>query len=84
MGFGKDGKGAIIREDVTITVGALTAKTGILQTAGGIHDNMQEDFRVLKTLINGQEFGVTSGEAFSDLYMSNGELTLAEIEEAIE
>ncbi len=84
MGFGKDGKGVIIREDVTITVGALAAKAGILQTGGGIAGAMEEDFRLIKS-----SFCVTKGNHTNDegallLGLADGELTLVEIEEAIE
>ncbi len=47
MGFGKDGKGAIIRERVEIDLGALATQTAILQTAGGV--TLEDDFRIVKT-----------------------------------
>ncbi len=48
MGFGKDGKGAILRERTSVTVGGLAAGAVIKATAG-IGGNLQEDFRILKT-----------------------------------
>ncbi len=84
IGFGKDGKGAIIREDITITLGALAGKTGILTTNGGLQNGLQEDFRILKTELHGNEIGITALDEPVELYMLNGELTLAEAEAAIE
>ncbi len=85
MGFGKDGRGVIIRENVTITLGALGATTGILSTGGSrVSDNLQEDFRLLKSelLISKQDQTTDEGSLF--LYLVNGELTLAEAETPIE
>jgi len=85
MGFGKDGKGAIIRENVTITVGNLAALTGILSTAGGrVSDSLGDDFRILKTEFLVSKIDQTSDEGTLFLYLVDGELTLAECEEAIE
>ncbi len=84
IGFGKDGKGAIIREDLTHTLGTLGTKTGILITAGGSSGNLGEDFRILKTEGQSNANQVTAGNPAVSLYMVNGELTLAECEEAIE
>ncbi len=46
MGFGKDGKGQIIRENVTISLGTLAANTAIKASA---QVAIQEDFRLIKT-----------------------------------
>ncbi len=84
MGFGKDGKGVMIREDTTHTLGTLAAATGILVTNGGMIDALQEDFRILKTEGSSAIQGLTAGEGGLSLYMINGELSLAEAEAAIE
>ncbi len=84
VGFGKDGKGAMIREDVTHTLGTLASKAGLKTTSGGVSGNFGEDFRVLKTEGYANIAGLTIGNGALALYMVNGELTLAEVEEAIE
>ncbi len=85
MGFGKDGKGAIIRENIVITVGALALNTGILANGGSrISDNLGDDFRVLRTELMISKVDQTSDEGTLFLYMVDGELTLAECEAAIE
>ncbi len=80
MGFGKSGTGVIIREDSSVALGTLNAKTGILIGSPTI----TEDFRVLKSRIAVHIDGLTLGDGPNTLYMVNGELSLAECEEAIE
>ncbi len=80
MGFGKGGTGAIIREDSTVALGTLANKTGIL--VGSI--TLGEDFRMLKSIITANVDGITQADGPLELYLVNGELTLAECEEAIE
>lgn len=85
MGFGKNGRGAILRENVLITVGGLAANTGILANGGSrISDNLQDDFRILKTEIALSKVDQTSDEASLYLYMVDGELTLAEAAASIQ
>ncbi len=82
MGFGKDGKGAIIRE--TITDGALGALAGqdAVKFQGPV---LQEDFRILKSEIYALVNVLTANEGLSMLFgIANGELSAAEIEECIE
>ncbi len=80
MGFGKDGKGVMIREDSNVALGTLNAKTGILLGS----PNLSEDMRILKSIINAHIDGLTTNEGPLSLYMVNGELSLAECQEAIE
>ncbi len=80
MGFGKGGTGAIIREDSTVALATLAAKTGIL--LGSI--TLGEDFRMLKSIITANVDGITAGDGPLELYLVNGALTLAQCEEAIE
>ncbi len=80
MGFGKQGTGAMIREDSSVALGTLNAKTGILIGSPTI----SEDFRILKSRIMAHVDGITTDEGPLSLYLVNGELSLAECEEAIE
>ncbi len=84
IGFGKDGKGAIIREDITFTIGTLAGKTGLFATGGGLSGTLGEDFRILKTEAHGLEIGAPALEESLELYLLNGELSLTEAQEAIE
>ncbi len=80
MGFGKDNRGAIIRETQTITVGALAADAAVTGTALAITD----DFRILKTVIDAHIDGLTAAEGIGlRLGIANGDLTVAQIAEAI-
>ncbi len=83
MGFGKDGKGAIIREILSGgALGALASKDAVKFTTPTV---LQEDFRILKCEIQAVLSGLTAGEGTGLIFgMSNGELTAAEIEECIE
>ncbi len=58
MGFGKDGKGAIIRETATITIGTLADSAAIKSAALSITD----DFRILKSVVTAHIIGLTTGE----------------------
>ncbi len=78
MGFGKDGKGIIIREDVSITLGALASQSAVKSVGGAALQTTS--FRILKT----EYFIVmtTSWAAENDqvlLGIANGELSAAEI-----
>ncbi len=83
MGFGKDGKGQIIYDQVTISLGTLAAKDVI---AGAIHTSLENAFRILKTEYFITWDGVTVADADGPILvgMSAGGLSAAEIEEAIE
>ncbi len=85
MGFGKDKKGVILREENSITLGTLGTDTGILMT-GGIGATLAEDFRMIKLLFTFWLDGGTfvAGDGPLSLWIANGDLSLAEIEEAIE
>ncbi len=82
MGFGKDGKGAIIMESRSQALGALGFNTGILiDTKLAI----TEDFRMLKSIVNVSVTGLTLAEGSGlQLYLADGALTLAQIEAKIE
>ncbi len=83
MGFGKDGKGQILRETVTITVGALAAR-GVVKHTGGVALDTTS-FRILKS----EYFIVTATPFQADLDQlifgfANGALSTAQIAAAIE
>ncbi len=81
MGFGKDGKGTIIKESVSIVLGAL-GQQDVVVGAGPV---ITEDFRIIKTEVWGAITGLTSAEA-DGLYLgiANGDLNAGEIEESLE
>ncbi len=82
MGFGKDGKGAIVKEQTSITLGALAGQ-GYAQVNSGVLLDM--DFRILRSDITCVVNGLTSTEGNGlILYMSQGDLTSAEAEVNIE
>ncbi len=82
MGFGKDGKGAIIREKTTLTLGALAAQDAVQVDSAVLLD---QDFRVLKTELTAVIRALTSAEgAGLTLHMVQGILTAAEAEAALE
>ncbi len=82
MGFGKDGKGAIVKEQTTFSLGALAGQALIGANSGVVLD---KDFRILKSDITCVLTGITSLEgAGLILYMSEGELSDALVEANIE
>ncbi len=82
MGFGKDGMGVIVHEQTNVTLGALAALDLAIATSGV---SLDKDFRILKTECVATLTAVTSLEgAGLLLYMAQGELTDALIEENIE
>ncbi len=82
MGFGKDGKGVIIREFRTQALGALAGTTGILV---GSKIATLERFRILKSEIVAVMVAATSDEGNGlALYLVDGTFTLAEFEAAME
>ncbi len=81
MGFGKDGKGVIIKAVASITVGAL-AQFDVVKSAGPV---ITEDFRMIKTVLQAAIVGVTAAESpYLVLGIANNKLTAAEIEGSIE
>ncbi len=82
MGFGKDGKGVIVGEARSQVLGTLAQNTGILI---GTKNPMTENFRMLKSEVYARITGVTANELkAAALYLANGDLSLTEVEEAIE
>ncbi len=81
MGFGKDGKGAIIRQFLDpVSLGAIA--TGIAITFGNVV--IEDDFRLLKSEVM---CGITGGDAGEAegvmLGLCNGELSTTEIAECL-
>ncbi len=82
MGFGKDGKGVIMRESRSQTLGALAGQAAIII---GTNLATLERFRMIKNTIYASLTGLTTGEGTSLLFgIADGDFTLAEIEAAIE
>ncbi len=82
MGFGKDGKGVIVRENRTQVLGALSASAGVI-----IDTKLAtlERFRMLRTEVYGTLTALTTGEGTGLLMvLADGQYTLAQVEEAIE
>lgn len=82
MGFGRDGKGVIIREDVDITLGTLAQNTAIKATSGGLGGAMDEDFRMIKSEFNAAFEMQAAGDEFY-IGIADNELTVAEIAECL-
>ncbi len=82
MGFGKDGKGAIVKEQVALTLAGLAGQDAVLADSSVLLD---QDFRILKSDITAVARGMTSLEGQGlILYMTQGILTAAEVEANIE
>ncbi len=82
-GFGKDGKGMIIREKISNAALGALAGEDLIKVASDI--TLGEDFRILKSEIIALVLGLTAGEGDGlVLGFGNGELTDAEMEECIE
>ncbi len=82
MGFGKDGKGAIVKEQDSFALGALAGQA-LVGNASNVSLDM--DFRILRSDIMATLTGITSLEgAGLVLYMAEGDLTDAQTEENIE
>lgn len=81
MGFGKDGKGVIIRETALITLltlGDVTALKGTQAVA------ITDDFRIIKTEVRAFLTSISAGEGFGfSLYLVNDDLTAQQISNAI-
>ncbi len=80
MGFGKDGTGAIVRENSATALGALAANVTIkLATL-----TLGEDFRILKSEIFSHIEGLTAGQGIGLLLgIANNELSVTEIAAAV-
>ncbi len=82
MGFGKDGKGAIVYDNRSQALGGLAGDVGIIVTT---KPAITEDFRMLKSVITASITGLTAGEgADLQLWLADGDLSLAEFEECVE
>ncbi len=81
MSFGKDGKGIIVKEQTTITLGGLAGQAAVLINAL----QLDNDFRILKTDLTCVLTGLTTGEGNGLLlYMTQGDLTVTDVEANIE
>ncbi len=82
MGFGKDGKGAIVKEQTIFSLGALAGQDALGNDSDVLLDM---DFRILRSDITAVITGMTSLEGVGlILYMTQGILTTAESEVNIE
>ncbi len=82
MGFGKDGKGVIIRETRSQALGVLGSSGGIII---GANLATLERFRMLKSEVVATVVGLTASEGGGmALYLVDGNFTLAEFEASIE
>ncbi len=82
MGFGKDGKGAIVKEFTSFALAGLAGQDLILANAGV---SLDQSFRILKTILTATLTGITSLEgAGLMLYMTTGDLTEPSVEANIE
>ncbi len=80
MGFGKDGKGAILTHADILTLSTLAANTALKQ-ANPL--NLDEDFRLIKMELSATLTGLTSGEGPIHMYLVNDELSVAEVAECL-
>ncbi len=81
MGFGKDGKGAIITEQRSQALTTLAAQTAVLI---GTKLAIEEDFRILKSHVHCLINGLTAGQGSRLVIgLADGNLTVAQIAEAI-
>ncbi len=80
MGFGKDGKGIILREKVNITPGSLAALT-VIESASNIA--LQDDFRVIsmEAVIIAANIAATDALVIG---FSDTEMSLTEVKECLE
>ncbi len=82
MGFGKDGKGVIIRQSVSQTLGTIDTQTTLIL---GTNVATLECFRMIKSEVWGGITGLTSGEGTGlFLGIADGDLSVAEIDAALE
>ncbi len=77
MGFGKDGKGIIIREQRSVNLSTLAAGAAILV---GTKLAMTDDFRMLRSEVQAHLAGGTAGDVEGLIFgLADGDLTVAEI-----
>ncbi len=82
MGFGKDGKGIIIRENRSQALGTLAQGSAIFI---GTKLAILERFRMLRGEMYSTVVALTSGEGTGFIFgLADGDLSLAEVEAAIE
>ncbi len=82
MGFGKDGKGVIIREVKSQALGTLASSTGIII---GSPLGILERFRMLKSEIIASFVAITGNEGVGlALYLVDGDISLVEFEQSLE
>lgn len=82
MGFGKDNMGVILRQGISQALLTLATDTGLIITAKPV---TLERFRMLKSEVYGNVEGLQTGEGRGlSLWLVDGDLTLAQFEEAIE
>ncbi len=82
MGFGKDGKGAIVKEQTTFALLGLAARDIVVANSAV---QLDMDFRILRSDITATIVGVTSLEGQGlILYMAEGDLSDADMEANIE
>ncbi len=80
MGFGKEGKGAIITQSDIITLATLANNVALKQDAPLA---ITEDFRIISLEATMALVGATAGENPISVYLVNDELSVTEIAEAI-
>lgn len=81
MGFGKDGRGAIVREQRSQSLGTLANNTALLI---GTKIATLEDFRILRSEISVFVNALTDGEGPGLMFgLADGDLTASEIASAI-
>ncbi len=82
MGFGKDGKGAIVKENTSLTLAGLAGQDTALANSSVALD---KDFRILRSDITAVVRGITSLEGQGlILYLSEGDLDATLVEANIE
>lgn len=81
MGFGKDGKGAILIEADGITLGTLADRTAVKANA---QLAIQDDFRIIKTEVKAMCQGLTAQEYPVYFGIADHELSVAEIKECLD
>ncbi len=86
MGFGKDGKGAILNEQPNEALLTLASSTGLFLASGDIGASLLERFRIVKTEITAhiQSGTFVAGDGPLGLFMFDGDFSLAEAQLAIE
>lgn len=80
MGFGKDGKGVIIRDTDLITLGAL-ASNAVVKQSNALA--IEDDFRIIKLEVLPNVELMTAGEGQVVFGIADDELTVTEIAEAL-